>query len=81
MKTIPSTEAKTNFGALLDTARREPVTIEKKGRAVAVIMSIEEYNAHQALKPQALQQALQAGIEQADRGELMDGDEVFEEFL
>jgi hypothetical protein len=35
MKAISSTEAKTHFGALLDIAQREPLTIHKKCRAVA----------------------------------------------
>ena len=33
MKTMPAAEAKTNFGTLLDTAQREPVTISKKRAA------------------------------------------------
>lgn len=36
-------DAKNGFGLLLDTARAEPVTIEKHGRAVVVVLSIEEY--------------------------------------
>ncbi len=43
MKTFRATDAKNEFGRLLDTAQREPVTIEKKGRPVAVIMSMEEF--------------------------------------
>ena len=43
MKTFAAREAKTEFGRLLDTARREPVTIEKKGCPVAVLFSIEDY--------------------------------------
>ena len=33
---------------LLDTAQREPVLIEKKGRPVAVVVSTHEYEAMQA---------------------------------
>ncbi len=36
-------DAKNGFGLLIDTARAEPVTIEKHGRAVVVVMSVEEY--------------------------------------
>ena len=43
MKKVASTKAKDAFGELLDTAQREPVTIEKKGRPVAVVLSIAEY--------------------------------------
>lgn len=78
MVTMPSTEAKTHFGALLDTAQREPVTIEKKGRAVAVLISGHEYEIYQHLKLQALQRDLADGIKQADQGELLDSNSVFE---
>jgi antitoxin Phd len=40
---ISATEAKVHFGKLLDTARRESVSIEKQGRPVAVILSHEEF--------------------------------------
>jgi prevent-host-death family protein len=43
MKSMSAKDAKNGFGLLLDTARAEPVTIEKHGRAVAVVVSIEEY--------------------------------------
>ncbi len=50
MKTFAAREAKNEFGRLLDTARREPVTIEKKGRPVAVLLSIEDYERLAALE-------------------------------
>ena len=43
MKTLGASEAKNRFGELLDLARREPVQIAKKGRNVAVVLSIEEF--------------------------------------
>lgn len=36
-------DAKNAFGLLLDNARAEPVTVEKHGRAVVVVLSVEEY--------------------------------------
>ncbi len=48
MKKCASKKAKDNFGELLDTAQREPVTIEKRGRAVAVVLSLEEYKRMEA---------------------------------
>ena len=36
-------DAKNAFGLLLDTARAEPVAIEKHGRRVVVVLSAEEY--------------------------------------
>ena len=49
MKTVAATEAKDAFGRMLDAVQREPVTIEKHGRAVAVILSLEEYQRLEAL--------------------------------
>ena len=74
---MTSTEAKTHFGALLDIAQRNPVTIQKKGRPVAVILSESEYKAYQQLKLQVLQNDLNAGIQQADQGLLIDSDTAF----
>jgi prevent-host-death family protein len=62
MKEMSSTEAKMHFGALLDMAQREPVTIQKKGRAVAVILSMQDFEAHQAMKLKLLQQAIDEGL-------------------
>ena len=81
MKTIPSTEAKSHFGALLDAAQREPVTVEKKGRPVVVVMSYADYQQHEVLKLDALQRDLQAGIRQADQGQLVDGSAAFDGLL
>lgn len=43
MKTVSAVDAKNRFGQLLEAARREPVTVTKKGRPAAVMLSIEDY--------------------------------------
>lgn len=43
MKSMAARDAKNGFGLLLDTARAEPVAIEKHGRRVVVVLSAEEY--------------------------------------
>lgn len=43
MQTQSARDAKYNFGRLIDTARAEPVTVEKRGRAVVVVIAVEEY--------------------------------------
>ena len=45
MKTIPAREAKNHFGALLDSAQKEPVRITKNSRPVAVLLSGEKFEA------------------------------------
>ena len=43
MQTQSAKDAKYYFGRLIDTARAEPVVIEKHGRQVVVVLAIEEY--------------------------------------
>lgn len=43
MKKVTAIEAKNRFGQLLDAAQREPVTVTKKGRPAAVVLSIDDY--------------------------------------
>ena len=43
MQIISATEAKQKFAALLDTAQREPVRIQRHERDIAVLISAEEY--------------------------------------
>ncbi len=81
MVTMPSTEAKTHFGALLDRVQREPVTIEKKGRAVAVMISESDYEVYQNLKLEALQRDLMSGLKEADNNELIDSEAAFKGLL
>ena len=76
MSTFAAREAKTRFGELLDTAQREPVTIEKHGRRVAVVLSASEYDALVAVKREQLLAELQVGLDQLDRGEGRDYDEA-----
>lgn len=42
-RTLSAREAKNRFGYLIDMARQEPISIEKHGRPVVVVISIEDY--------------------------------------
>ena len=44
MKFINATEAKNQFGKLIDDAQSEPIAIQKNGRDIAVVISMAEYN-------------------------------------
>jgi len=77
MQTIAAADAKTNFGALLDKAQREPVTISKNGRAVAVLMSVEAFEEHQRVKLQLLREDVRKGLDDLERGATVRGDEAF----
>ncbi len=76
-KGISASEAKTNFGQLLERVQREPLTISKKGRPVAVLMSIDEFETHQRLKLEQLRRAVRAGLRELNAGKVVDGAEAF----
>lgn len=48
MKKMTSTSVKTNFGEVLTTSQREPVIVEKNGKAVGVVISYEAFKEYQA---------------------------------
>lgn len=50
MKTMSAKDAKNAFGMLIDTARAEPVAVEKHGRKVVVVVAVEEYERLKALE-------------------------------
>ena len=43
MKEIAAREAKNRFGHLLDAAQNAPVRVTRKGHAVGVMMSVQQY--------------------------------------
>ena len=59
MQTLSARDAKYNFGRLIDMARAEPVTVENHGRAVGVVLAVEEY--------ERLTEAAARELEKADK--------------
>ena len=51
MHHMSARDAKNGFGRLIDTARAEPVAIEKYGRTVVVVLAVEEYDRLIASRP------------------------------
>ena len=76
MKAVTAKDAKNRFGELMDAIQREPVSIEKHGRPVAVVLSEVAYG---KMKLEHLQAMLTVGEAQLERGEGLDGKEFFEE--
>jgi prevent-host-death family protein len=66
-------DAKNRFGELLDTAQREPVTIEKHGRAVAVVVSAEDYRELEELQLARLRREIQKGLKDIESGRIVEG--------
>ena len=72
MQNMSAHDAKARFGQMLDVARREPVTIEKHGRAVAVVLSKEEFDEIEAMKLERLRVEVHAGIDAIEAGDFVE---------
>jgi prevent-host-death family protein len=82
MRTMSAKEAKNHFGELLLEAQKAPVTIEKNGKPVAVVYSMEWHEAAEEAKLDWLKRAVAEGIAEADRGELVDfTEELIEQIM
>lgn len=70
MRYVSATDAKQRLAAILDAAQREPVTIKRQNREVAVVLSPEDYRrltganieAFQRFCDQVSRQAAKAGM-------------------
>ena len=67
MQTLSAKDAKYNFGRLIDTARAEPVTVEKHGRAVVVVLAVEEYERLKIIESEQRNEAPRSRIHEMDR--------------
>ncbi|MFQ5647067.1 MAG: type II toxin-antitoxin system Phd/YefM family antitoxin [bacterium] len=50
MRKLASSKIKGHFGEVLDSAQQEPITIEKKGQPVAVLLSLEKFQRLEAVE-------------------------------
>ena len=78
MKSLSANEAKTHFGELLLKAQKEPVQISRNGKAVAVVISMDEYDAIDQLKLKLLK--LRAA-EADNEASLVDGNSFFNDLM
>ncbi len=78
MKALSANEAKTQFGNLLLNAQREPVQINKNGKPVAVMMSIEDYKYMESLKLSMLQDRAKKAKQDNN---IVDGTTFFQELV
>ena len=74
MTSMTAGDAKRSFGVLLDRAQREPVTITKNGREVAVLVSKEDFERLEALEDaywgslaEAARKEGSIGVEESER--------------
>jgi prevent-host-death family protein len=68
-------DAKNHFGELLLDAQRAPVTIEKNGRPVAVVLSYEEHEEIERMKLTWLKAAIAEAEQAAGCGDVAELDD------
>ena len=81
MHTLTANEAKTQFGDMLLKAQREPVQINRNGKPVAVVVSIEDYEQTEAMQLQLLKAKIQRAQNDIHLGNIVDGDAFFDELM
>lgn len=75
MQHFSTHDAAASFGQVLEAACREPVTIERNGLAVAVLLSKDAFDEFEALKLERLRANVQQGIDAIERGDYVELDE------
>lgn len=81
MESLSANEAKTHFGDLLLKVQRQPVQINRNGKAVAVVVSVDDYLNLESLKMQNLKALVAQAKEDIAAGRVIEGDLYFDNLL
>ncbi len=81
MESLSANEAKTHFGDLLLKVQREPVQINRNGKAVAIVLSVEDYLNLESLKMQYLKARVEQAKQDVAAGRIIEGDIFFDDLL
>jgi len=81
MEVLTANKAKTHFGEMLIKVQREPIQIDKNGKPIAVVVSIEDYEGSEKAKLEMLKSRMKIANYEIDNGLTSDGDEFFEQLL
>jgi prevent-host-death family protein len=78
MDSLTANEAKSQFGDMLLKAQRAPIQINKNGKPIAVVMSMDEYEGIEAMKLRLLQARVDKAKADIQAGNTVDGNAFFE---
>lgn len=81
MQSLTANEAKIHFGDLLIKAQREPIQINRNGKAIAIVLSIDDYRCLEALKIQQLKTRVKQAKSDIAAGLTVDGNECFDQIF
>ena len=78
-ETMSAIEAQANFGTMLSKTQCSPVQINENGKAVAVVISVEDYERFENLKLQVLRMRAIKVDKDTAAEVLVDGERFFDE--
>jgi len=81
MESFTANEAKNRFGEVILKSQKEPVKVTRSGKPIAVIVSIDEYNATEELKCRYVRENIKAALEDIESGNIEDGDVFFQDLM
>lgn len=81
MESLSANAAKTHFGELLLKVQREPVQINKNGKAVAVVLPVDDYASLETLKMNALKNRIKQVKEDIMANRTTNGDHFFDDLF
>ncbi len=79
MELLSANQAKTQFGELLMKAQQAPVQINKNGKPVAVVISIDEFERMEKMKLRLLQFRFAQAKTDVINKDTLDGELFFDE--
>ncbi len=81
MQALTANDAKTQFGDMLLKAQREPVQINKNGKPVAVVISIDEYQQMEEVKFTLLQERAARAKIDIENDNLIEGEQFMSDLI
>ncbi|PKI17464.1 type II toxin-antitoxin system Phd/YefM family antitoxin [Colwellia sp. 12G3] len=81
MQALTANDAKTQFGDMLLKAQREPVQINKNGKPVAVVISMDEYQQMEEVKFTLLQERAARAKLDIENGNLVEGEQFMSDLI
>ncbi len=81
MKSLNANEVKTQFGDVLLQVQREPLQINRNGKPVAVMLSMEDYQMMDEIKLRILKEKIARAEADIARGDVMDCDAFFAQLM
>lgn len=78
---LTANEAKTQFGEMLLKVQKSPVHINKNGKPVAVVLSVEDYQELEKAKLQFIQSRFYKAQDELKKNQLTDGAEFVNKLI